>query len=61
VQHAHVHGPRGSLQVYGVVMDAWWFDESQARRDAVRGLARLHGAGHPRAAALLGTASVAGT
>jgi endonuclease/exonuclease/phosphatase family metal-dependent hydrolase len=43
VQYAHVHGPRGPLQVYGVVMDAWWFDESQARQDAVRGLlAHLH-------------------
>ena len=45
VQYAHVHGPRGPLQVYGVVMDAWWFDESKARQDAVRGLfAHLHGA-----------------
>jgi endonuclease/exonuclease/phosphatase family metal-dependent hydrolase len=24
--------------VYGLVMDAWWFDESQARRQAVRDL-----------------------
>jgi endonuclease/exonuclease/phosphatase family metal-dependent hydrolase len=43
VQYAQVDGPRGPLHVYGVVMDAWWFDESQARQDAVRGLfAHLH-------------------
>jgi endonuclease/exonuclease/phosphatase family metal-dependent hydrolase len=24
--------------VYGLVMDAWWFDESQARQQAVRDL-----------------------
>ena len=45
VQFVHVDGPRGPLQVYGVVMDAWWFDDSQARQDAVRGLlAHLHDA-----------------
>jgi endonuclease/exonuclease/phosphatase family metal-dependent hydrolase len=38
VEHAEVSGPRGSIQVYGVVLDAWWFDESQARQDAVREL-----------------------
>ena len=38
VQFAEVSGPRGLIQVYGLVMDAWWFDESQARQDAVRGL-----------------------
>jgi endonuclease/exonuclease/phosphatase family metal-dependent hydrolase len=38
VQYAELAGPRGPVQVYGVVMDAWWFDESQARQDAVRGL-----------------------
>src|SRR5690348_13491183 len=38
VQFAEVSGPRGPVQVYGLVMDAWWFDESQARQDAVRGL-----------------------
>jgi len=43
VQYARVDGPRGPVQVYGVVMDAWWFDESRARQDAVRGLcAHLH-------------------
>src|SRR5205807_2210813 len=31
-------GPRGLIQVYGLVMDAWWFDQSQARQDAVREL-----------------------
>ena len=36
VQYAEVAGPRGPIQVYGLVMDAWWFDESQARQDAVR-------------------------
>jgi endonuclease/exonuclease/phosphatase family metal-dependent hydrolase len=45
VQYVRVDGPRGPLQVYGVVMDAWWLDESQARQDAVRGLvAHLHAA-----------------
>jgi endonuclease/exonuclease/phosphatase family metal-dependent hydrolase len=38
VQFAEVAGPRGPIQVYGLVMDAWWFDESQARQDAVRSL-----------------------
>jgi endonuclease/exonuclease/phosphatase family metal-dependent hydrolase len=38
VQFAELSGPRGPVQVYGLVMDAWWFDESQARQDAVRGL-----------------------
>jgi endonuclease/exonuclease/phosphatase family metal-dependent hydrolase len=38
VQFAEVHGPRGPIQVYGLVMDAWWFDESRARQDAVREL-----------------------
>lgn len=42
-QYVRVDGPRGPLQVFGVVMDAWWLDESQARQDAVRGLtAHLH-------------------
>lgn len=40
VEHAEVAGPRGPIQVYGVVMDAWWFDESAARQQAVRGLLR---------------------
>ena len=38
VQFAELSGPRGRIQVYGLVMDAWWFDESQARQDAVREL-----------------------
>jgi endonuclease/exonuclease/phosphatase family metal-dependent hydrolase len=38
VQFAEVSGPRGPIQVYGLVMDAWWFDESQARQQAVRDL-----------------------
>jgi endonuclease/exonuclease/phosphatase family metal-dependent hydrolase len=43
VQEVAVAGPRGPIQVYGLVMDAWWFDESQARQDAVRNLlAHVH-------------------
>jgi endonuclease/exonuclease/phosphatase family metal-dependent hydrolase len=38
VQFAEVAGPRGAIMVYGVVMDAWWFDQSQARQEAVRDL-----------------------
>lgn len=38
VQYAEVSGPRGPIQVYGVVMDAWWFDQSGPRQDAVRDL-----------------------
>jgi endonuclease/exonuclease/phosphatase family metal-dependent hydrolase len=38
VQFAELSGPRGPIQVYGLVMDAWWFDQSQARQDAVREL-----------------------
>lgn len=38
LQFAELSGPRGLIQVYGLVMDAWWFDESQARQDAVRKL-----------------------
>jgi endonuclease/exonuclease/phosphatase family metal-dependent hydrolase len=37
-QYAELSGPRGPVQVYGLVMDAWWFDESRARQDAVREL-----------------------
>jgi endonuclease/exonuclease/phosphatase family metal-dependent hydrolase len=45
VQYAEVDGPRGPIHVYGVVMDAWWFDESRARQEAVRGLlAHVHAA-----------------
>ena len=36
VQYAEVSGPRGPIQVYGVAMDAWWFDESAGRQQAVR-------------------------
>ncbi len=38
VQFAELSGPRGLIQIYGLVMDAWWFDQSQARQDAVRQL-----------------------
>jgi endonuclease/exonuclease/phosphatase family metal-dependent hydrolase len=38
VQFAELSGPRGPIHVYGLVMDAWWLDESQARQDAVREL-----------------------
>jgi endonuclease/exonuclease/phosphatase family metal-dependent hydrolase len=38
VLFAEVAGPRGPIQVYGLVMDAWWFDESEARQRAVRDL-----------------------
>lgn len=35
---AEVAGPRGLIQVYGLVMDAWWFDQSERRQRAVREL-----------------------
>lgn len=38
VQFAELSGPRGPIQVYGLVMDAWWFDQSQPRQHAVRDL-----------------------
>src|SRR5882757_6695746 len=38
VHFAELSGPRGLIQVYGLVMDARWFDESQSRQDAVREL-----------------------
>lgn len=38
VQQAELAGPRGPIQVYGVVMDAWWLDESHERQEAVKGL-----------------------
>src|SRR5689334_18545320 len=38
VQFAELAGPRGAIHVYGLVMDAWWFDESHARQSAVRDL-----------------------
>jgi endonuclease/exonuclease/phosphatase family metal-dependent hydrolase len=43
-------GPRGPVQVYGLVMDAWWFDQSQCRQHAVRELlTRVHEAQDERA------------
>jgi len=43
VQQADIAGPRGPLQVCGVVMDAWWLDQSRERQDSVRGmLEHLH-------------------
>jgi endonuclease/exonuclease/phosphatase family metal-dependent hydrolase len=54
VQFAELSGPRGPVQVYGVVMDAWWFDESQARQDAVRGLAAHVSQAQDRQAPLIG-------
>ncbi|HEX6443623.1 MAG TPA: endonuclease/exonuclease/phosphatase family protein [Streptosporangiales bacterium] len=44
VQYAELAGPRGPIQVFGLVMDAWWFDESEARQNAVRGLLEHAGA-----------------
>lgn len=38
VQKAELSGPRGPIQVCGVVMDAWWLDESQQRQESVRRL-----------------------
>lgn len=38
VQFAGLAGPRGPVQVYGLVMDAWWLDQSEARQQAVREL-----------------------
>src|SRR5690242_12369116 len=38
VQFAELAGPRGPILVYGLVMDAWWFDQGQARQHAVRDL-----------------------
>lgn len=38
VQFAELAGPRGPLQVFGLVMDAWWFDQSEARQQAVHEL-----------------------
>ena len=35
VQYAEVSGPREPIQVYGALMDAWWFDQSQPRQDSV--------------------------
>ena len=38
MQFAGLDGLRGPIQVFGLVMDAWWFDQSQSRQDAVREL-----------------------
>jgi endonuclease/exonuclease/phosphatase family metal-dependent hydrolase len=38
VLRAGISGPRGPLQVYGAVMDAWWLDQSGERQAAVSGL-----------------------
>jgi endonuclease/exonuclease/phosphatase family metal-dependent hydrolase len=38
VQFTELSGPRGLIQVYGLVMDAWWFDQSRLRQHAVREL-----------------------
>jgi endonuclease/exonuclease/phosphatase family metal-dependent hydrolase len=38
VQFAELAGPRGPIQVFGLVMDAWWFDQSEARQQAVQEL-----------------------
>jgi endonuclease/exonuclease/phosphatase family metal-dependent hydrolase len=37
-QFTELAGPRGLIQVYGLVMDAWWLDQSQPRQHAVRDL-----------------------
>ncbi|HZX04474.1 endonuclease/exonuclease/phosphatase family protein [Kribbella sp.] len=46
VQYAELSGPRRPIQVYGLAMDAWWLDESQARQDAVRDVLAYVGNGH---------------
>lgn len=38
VEYVELAGPRGPIQVCGLAMEAWWFDESAARQDAVRQL-----------------------
>jgi endonuclease/exonuclease/phosphatase family metal-dependent hydrolase len=38
VQSVILAGPRGPVQMYGLVMDAWWFDQSHGRQEAVREL-----------------------
>jgi endonuclease/exonuclease/phosphatase family metal-dependent hydrolase len=43
----------GPIQVYGLVMDAWWFDESQARQDAVRELLTRVGQAQDKRALLI--------
>jgi endonuclease/exonuclease/phosphatase family metal-dependent hydrolase len=50
VQFAELAGPRGPIQVFGLVMDAWWFDQSQLRQAAVRELlTHVHRAQNPQA------------
>lgn len=53
VQVTELSGPRGLIQVYGVVMDAWWFDEGQARQHAVRELLTWVGEAQDKGAALI--------
>jgi endonuclease/exonuclease/phosphatase family metal-dependent hydrolase len=53
VQFAELPGPRGPILVYGLVMDAWWFDESQARQDAVRELLTYIREAHDKQAPLI--------
>jgi endonuclease/exonuclease/phosphatase family metal-dependent hydrolase len=53
VQFAELAGPRGPIQVYGLVMDAWWFDESQARQHAVRELLTRVGQAQDKRAPLI--------
>jgi endonuclease/exonuclease/phosphatase family metal-dependent hydrolase len=38
VQFAELAGRRGPIQVFGLVMDAWWFDQSEARQQAIQQL-----------------------
>lgn len=45
IQQVEIAGPRGSLHEYGVVMDAWWLDQSGERQGTVRRmLEHLHAA-----------------
>ena len=53
MQFAELSGPRGPIQVYGLVMDAWWFDESQARQHAVRELLTRVGQAQDKRAPLI--------
>jgi endonuclease/exonuclease/phosphatase family metal-dependent hydrolase len=38
VQFTEPAVPRGPIQVFGLVMDAWWFDQSEARQQAIQQL-----------------------
>jgi len=53
VQFAELAGPRGPIQVYGLVMDAWWLDESAARQQTVRELLASIGAVQDRGVPLI--------